>query len=61
MSNTNDITGDKLISKPYSDLYRRNWDKIFARGINVTTRERKYGSKEDRVEEESKPKEEKKL
>ena len=25
----NDITGDKLISKPANDKYRENWDKIF--------------------------------
>ena len=26
----NNITGDKLISKPSSDKYRENWDKIFS-------------------------------
>lgn len=26
---TNDITGDSIISKPTSNLYRMNWDRIF--------------------------------
>ena len=26
---TNDITGDIIISKPPSDLYRKNWDQVF--------------------------------
>jgi hypothetical protein len=26
----NNITGDKLISKPSSEKYRANWDKIFS-------------------------------
>jgi len=26
----NNITGDSLISKPSSDKYRANWDKIFS-------------------------------
>ena len=51
MISTNNITGDKLVTKPSSDQYRRNWDKIWNRGINVTDRERKHGSKEDRKEE----------
>lgn len=25
----NDITGDSIHSKPSSDLYRDNWDRIF--------------------------------
>jgi hypothetical protein len=25
----NDITGDSIQSKPSSDLYRDNWDRIF--------------------------------
>lgn len=27
----NNITGDKLISKPSSNKYRSNWDKIFSK------------------------------
>ena len=27
----NEITGDTLITKPQSDLYRDNWDKIFGK------------------------------
>lgn len=26
---TNDITGDQIVTKPASDLYRNNWDRIF--------------------------------
>jgi len=29
MTTTNDVTGDSLVSKPTSDLYRENWDRIF--------------------------------
>ena len=33
MSNTtkNEHTGDDLVTKPASDLYRRNWDAIFGK------------------------------
>lgn len=27
----NDITGDSIQSKPSSDLYRDNWDRIFGK------------------------------
>ena len=27
----NEITGDTLMTKPQSDLYRDNWDKIFGK------------------------------
>ena len=29
MTTTNDVTGDRLASKPNSKKYRDNWDKIF--------------------------------
>lgn len=29
MTTKNDITGDKIKSKPSTDLYRENWDQIF--------------------------------
>lgn len=29
MTSTNDITKDRLVSKPSSDLFRENFDKIF--------------------------------
>jgi len=29
MKATNDITGDKLISKPANDAFRDGWDRIF--------------------------------
>lgn len=29
MSNTNDVTGDKLISKVSNEKYRNNYDSIF--------------------------------
>lgn len=35
MSNTNDITGDKLISKVSNDTYRSNYDKILWRGTKT--------------------------
>lgn len=28
----NDITGDTLATKPASDAYRDNWDRIFEKG-----------------------------
>lgn len=35
MTSKNDITGDKLATKPASDAYRDNWDRIF--GKKTTT------------------------
>jgi len=29
MSSINDITGDRLLSKPPTDKYRDGWDRIF--------------------------------
>ena len=29
MTNKNDVTGDRLVSKPVSDAYQENWDRIF--------------------------------
>lgn len=29
MTTKNDVTGDRLISKIPSDVYRNNWEKIF--------------------------------
>ncbi len=29
MSNINDVTGDKMVSKAPSDAYRDGWDRIF--------------------------------
>lgn len=31
MATTNDITGDKLVSKASNDAYRDNWDAIFGK------------------------------
>ena len=31
MTSTNDITGDRIISKPTSDAYRQNWDRVFSK------------------------------
>lgn len=35
MSNTNDITGDKLISKVSNETYRNNYDRIFGKGTKT--------------------------
>lgn len=32
MASTNDITGDAIASKPNSDAYRSNYDRIFGKG-----------------------------
>lgn len=29
MSATNDITGDRIVSRPSSELFRTNWDTVF--------------------------------
>jgi len=29
MTTTNNITGDKIQTRPNSDKYRENWDRIF--------------------------------
>jgi hypothetical protein len=40
MSNRNDITGDKLISKTLSKQGEENWDRIFKKeGITLTEEE----------------------
>lgn len=31
MASNNDVTGDPLISKPPTDLYRNNWESIFGK------------------------------
>lgn len=31
MTTKNDITGDKLATKPATDAYRDNWDRIFGK------------------------------
>ena len=31
MTTKNDITGDKLATKPASEAYRDNWDRIFGK------------------------------
>lgn len=31
MTSKNDITGDKLATKPSSEAYRDNWDRIFGK------------------------------
>lgn len=31
MTAQNDITGDEIRSKPNSDAYRENWDRIFGK------------------------------
>lgn len=35
MATTNDITGDKLITKTTNDNYRDNYDRIFGKKKNV--------------------------
>lgn len=35
MSNKNDITGDKLISKVSNETYRNNYDRIFGKGTKT--------------------------
>jgi hypothetical protein len=35
MSNTNDITGDKLISKISNETYRSNYDRILWKGTKT--------------------------
>lgn len=43
MSTTNDITGDSLTSRPATNAYRDNYDKIF--GKNKTNKEQDLTSK----------------
>jgi hypothetical protein len=31
MTSKNDITGDKLATKPANDVYRDNWERIFGK------------------------------
>ncbi len=41
MTTTNDITGDKLKSKPSNDGYRNNYESIFgAKDMKVTSNKR---------------------
>lgn len=38
MTSKNDITGDKLATKPASEAYRENWDRIFGkRSVTLVT------------------------
>lgn len=37
MTTKNDITGDKLATKPANDAYRDNWERIF--GTKFTNKE----------------------
>ena len=39
MATTNDITGDKLITKSTNDNYRDNYDRIFGKKKNVPQQE----------------------
>lgn len=39
MATTNDITGDKLITKTNNDAYRDNYDRIFGKKKDVQKQE----------------------
>jgi|GEM_PF-5352202 len=41
MTSTNDITGDRIISKTNSDKYRNNYDKIFRKKKELDIEENK--------------------
>lgn len=47
MASTNDITGDKLITKSASDSYRDGWDRIFGKKKNEKTTSKKKEQNED--------------
>ena len=47
MASTNDITGDKLITKSASDSYRDGWDRIFGKKKNEKTTSEKNEQIED--------------
>ena len=46
MATTNDITGDKLITKTNNDAYRDNYDRIFGKKKNVPQQETSGDSEE---------------
>ena len=41
MTAKNDITNDKLISKPANDKYRENYDSVFSKFIRTASPEEK--------------------
>jgi len=45
VSSTNDVTGDRLVSKPPSDIYRHNWERIFG---NANKKEKDSKGKEEK-------------
>lgn len=51
MATTNDITGDKLITKSNNDNYRNNYDLIFGKKKNVPQQATAGDSEESSVSE----------
>ena len=39
MTAKNDITQDRIVSKPTTDKYRQNWDKVFGNDDNPNNEE----------------------
>jgi len=53
MSNTNDVTGDKIITKTGTDNYRDGWDRIFGKN-KEQQKEKEEEQNKEKIEQDKK-------